>query len=124
MAEKDRWERGLEKFKEVYKGDVVALPRGASDFFDLMMENLFCDVWTRPALCQRDRRLLMLGAIAALGERLDSRKITGTVVAFAGILTVFAGDLEPVEPVHFAQADIVLNIGDFFSDQIERLVEG
>ena len=68
MAEQDRWERGLEKFKQVYCGDVVALPRGSSDFFDLMMENLFCDVWTRPALDQRDRRMLMLGAIAALGE--------------------------------------------------------
>lgn len=70
MAEQDRWERGLEKFKEVYKGDVVALPRGTSDFFDLMMENLFCDVWTRSELSQRDRRLLMIGAIAALGEHM------------------------------------------------------
>ena len=26
MAEQDRWERGLEKFKEVYCGDVAALP--------------------------------------------------------------------------------------------------
>ena len=70
MADGDRWERGLAKFKEVYCGDVVALPRGANAFFDLMMENLFCDVWTRPALDQRDRRLLMLGAIAALGEQM------------------------------------------------------
>ncbi len=70
MSEQDRWERGLEKFKEVYSGDVGALPRGSSDFFDLMMENLFCDVWTRPALDQRDRRLLMMGAIAALGEEM------------------------------------------------------
>ena len=68
MADQDRWERGLEKFKEVYCGYVVALPRGSSEFFDLMMENLFCDVWTRPSLDQRDRRMLMLGAIAALGE--------------------------------------------------------
>lgn len=68
MSEKDRWERGIEKFNEVYCGDVVAMPRGTNAFFDLMMENLFCDVWTRPALSQRDRRLLMLGAITALGE--------------------------------------------------------
>nr|MCS5635955.1 carboxymuconolactone decarboxylase family protein [Myxococcota bacterium] len=60
--------KGLEKFKQVYCGDVAPLPRGTSDFFDLMMENLFCDVWTRPALDQRDRRMLMIGAIAALGE--------------------------------------------------------
>lgn len=70
MAEQDRWERGLEKFKEVYCGDVVALPRGTNAFFDLMIENLFGDVWTRSGLDQRDRRLLMLGAIAALGEQM------------------------------------------------------
>ncbi|MAI79313.1 MAG: 4-carboxymuconolactone decarboxylase [Deltaproteobacteria bacterium] len=68
MSEEDRWERGLKKFKEVYCGDVVALPRGSSEFFDLMIENLFGDVWTRPALSQRDRRLVMMGAICALGE--------------------------------------------------------
>ena len=68
MSEDDRFERGMEKFKEVYCGDVVPIPRGHSDFFDLMIENLFCDVWTRPALSQRDRRLLMMGAICALGE--------------------------------------------------------
>ncbi|MFP8873920.1 MAG: carboxymuconolactone decarboxylase family protein, partial [Myxococcota bacterium] len=68
MSEENRWERGIEKFKEVYCGDVAPLPRGSSEFFDLMIENLFCDVWTRPALSQRDRRLLMMGAICALGE--------------------------------------------------------
>lgn len=68
MSNDDRWERGMEKFKEVYCGDVVPMPKGSSDFFDLMIENLFCDVWTRPALSQRDRRLLMMGAICALGE--------------------------------------------------------
>lgn len=68
MDQDDRFEKGMEKFKEVYCGDVVPIPRGKSDFFDLMIENLFCDVWTRPALSQRDRRMLMMGAISALGE--------------------------------------------------------
>lgn len=68
MSQDDRFEKGMEKFKEVYCGDVAPIPRGNSDFFDLMIENLFCDVWTRPALSQRDRRMLMMGAICALGE--------------------------------------------------------
>jgi 4-carboxymuconolactone decarboxylase len=68
MADTDRWQKGIEKFNEVYCGDVPAPPRGSSDFFDLMIENLFGEVWTRPALSQRDRRLLLLGAIAAQGE--------------------------------------------------------
>ncbi len=70
MADDDRWQKGFEKFEQVYCGDVVPLPRGSSAFFDLMMENLFCDVWTREELDQRDRRLLMIGAIAALGEHM------------------------------------------------------
>jgi 4-carboxymuconolactone decarboxylase len=34
-----------------------------------MLEQLFAEVWTREVLSMRDRRLLLLGAIAALGER-------------------------------------------------------
>ena len=86
MAEQDRWERGLEKFKEVYCGDVAPLPRGQSDFFDLMMENLFCDVWTRPALDQRDRRMLMLGAIAARGEGNHDGVSDDDIIAMLGTM--------------------------------------
>ncbi len=63
-----RRERGIAKFNEVYRGDIPAPPEGASDFFDLMLEQVFAEVWTRPALAQRDRRLLIMGIIAALGE--------------------------------------------------------
>jgi 4-carboxymuconolactone decarboxylase len=68
MSEDDRWERGAAKIKEVYAGDVVTPPKGAMAFSDLMLEQLFAEVWTRDALSMRDRRLLLLGAIAALGE--------------------------------------------------------
>jgi 4-carboxymuconolactone decarboxylase len=34
-----------------------------------MIEQLFGEVWTRPELSQRDRRLVTMGVIAALGER-------------------------------------------------------
>jgi len=68
MADQERFQKGVEKFNEVYCGDVPAPPRGASAFFDNMIEQLFAEVWTRPQLSQRDRRLLTMGAIAALGE--------------------------------------------------------
>jgi len=63
-----RRKRGEEKIKEVYAGDVVVPPPGASQFADIMLEQLFAEVWTRDVLSMRDRRLLLLGAIAALGE--------------------------------------------------------
>jgi 4-carboxymuconolactone decarboxylase len=69
MSSDDRRERGLAKFNEVYCGDLPAPPAGSMDFFDLMIDQLFGEVWTRPQLSQRDRRLLVMGVIAALGER-------------------------------------------------------
>ena len=70
MSDSDRWERGAAKIKEVYAGDVITPPKGAMAFSDLMLEQLFAEVWTRDVLSMRDRRLLLLGAIAALGEPL------------------------------------------------------
>jgi len=69
MTDPKRRERGLAKMQEVYAGDVAVPPAGASDFADLMLEQLFGEVWTREELPLRDRRLLTMGVIAALGER-------------------------------------------------------
>jgi 4-carboxymuconolactone decarboxylase len=69
MSDSERRERGLAKFNEVYCGDLPAPPAGAMAFFDVMLEQLFGEVWTRPALSLRDRRLVTMGVIAALGER-------------------------------------------------------
>jgi 4-carboxymuconolactone decarboxylase len=33
-----------------------------------MLEQVFAEVWTRPALSVRDRRLLIMGVIAGMGE--------------------------------------------------------
>lgn len=68
MSDPERRERGLAKFNEVYCGDLPAPPAGASAFFDLMLEQLFAETWTREELSQRDRRLVTMGVIAALGE--------------------------------------------------------
>lgn len=68
MTDDERWERGLAKFNEVYGGDVPAPPKGTLAFFDLMLKQLFAEVWTRSELSQRDRRLVTMGVIAALGE--------------------------------------------------------
>ncbi len=69
MTKDDRWERGAEMIKEVYAGDVVVAPKGAMAFSDLMLESLFAEVWTRDVLSMRDRRLILLGVIGALGEK-------------------------------------------------------
>lgn len=64
----ERRDRGVEMMKKVYAGDVVVPPEGVVPFSDVMLEQLFAEVWSRGELSIRDRRLLLLGAIAAMGE--------------------------------------------------------
>ena len=67
MADAERRQRGLEMIKEVYAGDVVVPPEG-NTFTDIMLEQVFAEVWARDVLSIRDRRLLLLGIIAEKGE--------------------------------------------------------
>ncbi|HTO71245.1 MAG TPA: carboxymuconolactone decarboxylase family protein [Myxococcota bacterium] len=73
MPESERRAKGAEMFAKVYAGDVAVPPAGASAFADLMLEQLFAEVWSRPALSVRERRLLLMGAIAAMGEPMTWR---------------------------------------------------
>lgn len=63
--DRDRMERGLAKYREVYGDDAVAIEPGQVEFFDLMIAHLFGEVWTRPALAIDQRRLLVMGVLAA-----------------------------------------------------------
>lgn len=66
MSEKTPRERGMETMADVYAwGQVPDVP---GEFFRVTAEHLFADVWNREGLTVRDRRMLLLGAIAALGE--------------------------------------------------------
>lgn len=68
MADSERRKRGVEMIKEVYAGDVIVPPEGAMAFTDVMLEQVFAEVWSRDVLSIRDRRLLLLGIIAEKGE--------------------------------------------------------
>ena len=68
MAKSERRKRGEEMIKKVYAGDVIVPPEGAMPFTDIMLEQLFAEVWTREELSMRDRRLLLLGIMAEKGE--------------------------------------------------------
>lgn len=68
-AAKSAYERGSEILAEIYAGDVVALPEGTMAFTDVMIKTLFAEVWgDRGVLSIRDRRLLIMGVIAARGQ--------------------------------------------------------
>ena len=89
MSDSKRRQRGAEKMAEVYAGDVVVPPEGASDFVDLMLSQVFAEVWTREALPMRDRRLLIMGVIAGMGE-----SMTWKIQAKAALKN---GELSPVQ---------------------------
>jgi 4-carboxymuconolactone decarboxylase len=63
----DRFEGGKQMFGEVY-GAQVPLPGNAAEhpFQRLMLENLFNDIWGRDTMSVRDRRLILIGVIAAV----------------------------------------------------------
>jgi len=45
----------------------------APDFFDLVQQSAFGDIWTRPGLPVRDRSLITVAVLAALGQTEELR---------------------------------------------------
>jgi 4-carboxymuconolactone decarboxylase len=64
LAEKR--ERGMKVMGDVYAWGT--LPDIPGDYFAVTAGHLFGDIWTRQGLTVRERRLMLFGAIAALGE--------------------------------------------------------
>ena len=58
--------RGLEKMEQVYGFE---MSDGDGDFFGYTADHLFADIWSRPGLSDRDRRLLLIGMLAGQGAQ-------------------------------------------------------
>ncbi|WP_442945566.1 carboxymuconolactone decarboxylase family protein [Nocardia sp. SSK8] len=58
-------QRGLDKMSEVYGWEFAD---GPGDYFAVTADHLFGEIWSRPALTVRERRLLLLGALTAQGH--------------------------------------------------------
>ncbi len=63
----ERWLIGAEKIADVYQGMVPAVRPGLMEFSDIMVRDLFGGIWTREQLDTGQRRLIVMGAIAAVG---------------------------------------------------------
>ena len=57
--------RGLERMEEVYGFEMTD---GTGDFFALTADHLFAEIWNRPGLTDRDRRLLLIGLLVGSGQ--------------------------------------------------------
>lgn len=60
----DARRKGLDKMKQVYGWDMPDLP---GDYFALTADHLFADIWSRPGLSMRDKRIMTLSVVTALG---------------------------------------------------------
>ncbi|BCO34138.1 carboxymuconolactone decarboxylase family protein [Mycobacterium heckeshornense] len=58
--------KGLEKMNEVYAWDMPDMP---GEYFALTVDHLFGRIWTRPGLSMRDKRLMTLSVVTALGQQ-------------------------------------------------------
>ncbi|CAM4196385.1 4-carboxymuconolactone decarboxylase [Mycobacterium basiliense] len=59
--------KGLDKMNEVYGWEMPNVEDDA--YFDLTVDHLFGSIWTRPGLSMRDRRIMTLTAVTAIGNR-------------------------------------------------------
>ncbi|MGI9163747.1 MAG: carboxymuconolactone decarboxylase family protein [Mycobacterium sp.] len=58
--------KGLAKMNEVYGWDMPDIE--GDPYFDLTVEHLFGNIWSRPGLAMRDKRIMTLTVVAALGN--------------------------------------------------------
>lgn len=56
--------KGLEKMNEVYAWEMPDMP---GEYFALTVDHLFGTIWTRPGLSMRDKRIMTLSVVTALG---------------------------------------------------------
>ena len=56
--------KGLAKMNEVYGW---RMPDQPGEYFALTVDHLFADIWSRPGLSMRDKRLITLSAVTAFG---------------------------------------------------------
>ncbi|KUI37616.1 4-carboxymuconolactone decarboxylase [Mycobacterium sp. IS-1496] len=57
--------KGLEKMNEVYGWEMPNIE--GDPYFDLTVDHLFGTIWTKPGLSMRDKRLMTLSVVTALG---------------------------------------------------------
>jgi 4-carboxymuconolactone decarboxylase len=56
--------KGLDKMNEVYAWEMPDMP---GEYFALTVDHLFGTIWTRPGLSMRDKRIMTLSVVTALG---------------------------------------------------------
>ncbi|BBZ02643.1 4-carboxymuconolactone decarboxylase [Mycolicibacterium chitae] len=67
MSTDDIRSRGLAKMNEVYGWEMPDIE--GDPYFDLTVDHLFGDIWNRPGLTMREKRIMTLTAVTAVGRQ-------------------------------------------------------
>jgi 4-carboxymuconolactone decarboxylase len=78
MTSPDRRRQGLAKFAEVMRFTPPDVPGDV--FLDATIEHLFAEVWSRPGLGVRERRLITLTVLICLGNEMALRLHLGAAM--------------------------------------------
>ena len=105
---------GLDKMNEVYAWEMPDLP---GEFFALTADHLFGRIWSRPGLSMRDKRLMTLSVVTALGLA-DLSEIQVNAALHNDELT--ADELR--EMAIFLTHYVGFPLGSGFNSVIERVV--
>ncbi|CAJ1504033.1 carboxymuconolactone decarboxylase family protein [[Mycobacterium] kokjensenii] len=76
--------KGLQKMNEVYGWEMPNIE--GDPYFDLTVDHLFGSIWNRPGLSMRDKRIMTLTAVTAVGNR-DLAEIQINAALLNGELT-------------------------------------
>jgi 4-carboxymuconolactone decarboxylase len=76
--------KGLDKMNEVYAWEMPDIQ--GDPYFELTVDHLFGSVWTRPGLSMRDRRMMVIAAVTAVGQE-DLLEVQVNAVLQNGELT-------------------------------------
>ena len=89
--------KGLDKMNEVYGWEMPDMP---GEFFALTADHLFGTIWTRPGLSMRDKRMMTLACVTALGIS-ELAEIQANAALANGELTVeeLQGDGDLPDPL-------------------------
>ena len=99
MADSEERKKGLEWFEKVM--GFPAPPLQGDPFFDVTLDHLFADVWSRPALGVRERRVATLVVLMCLGHEATLKLHLGAALK-TGQLTDAEVDELVVHVAHYA----------------------
>lgn len=110
----ERRRKGLAKMNEVYGWEMPDMP---GDYFALTVDHLFADIWSRPGLSMRDKRIMTLSVVTALGLP-DLAEIQVNAALHNDELS--AGELR--EMAVFITHYVGFPLGSTFNNVVEKVV--